>query len=97
MAFVEGLCVAAEQPLQPARQLGLRCVKDEVVVGRHQAERVNSPAVALEAEEDLREKRAAIRIVAEDRAAVDAARHDVEVPVGQRRSKDARHHVGCTC
>jgi len=70
VTLVEGLCVAAERPLQPARQLGLRGVKDEVVVGRHQAERVNSPAVALDAEEDLREKRAAISVVAEHRAPV---------------------------
>lgn len=88
---VESLCVPAEEPLQPTRELGLGRVENEVVVRRQQAERLQRPAVMLRAEEDLSEKRAPIVVITKDRAAVDAARHDVEVAVGERRSQDSGH------
>ena len=91
VAAVETLCVPAEEPLQSTRELGLGRVENEVVVRRQEAERVQRPAIVLRAEENLSEKRAAIVVIAEDRAAVDAARHDVEVAVRERRSQDARH------
>jgi len=56
VALVEGLGVEAQQPLETAGELGLRAVEDEVVVRRHQAERVHRPAIALGAEEDVCEK-----------------------------------------
>jgi hypothetical protein len=73
VTMVERLRVAAEQTLQPAGELGLGAVDDEVVVRGHQAQRVDRPAVALGEAEDQPEKPAAIVVVAEDRAAVYAA------------------------
>jgi hypothetical protein len=73
VTMVERLRVAAEHALQPAGELGLGAVDDEVVVRGHQAQRVHRPAVALGAAEDQPEKPAEIVVVAEDRAAVHAA------------------------
>jgi hypothetical protein len=81
VALVEGLAVVAQEPLEAARELGLRAVEHEVVMRRHQAERVQCPAVALGAETKSPEEGASVVVVAEDRAPVDAARGDVEIAV----------------
>jgi hypothetical protein len=91
VALVERLRVAALETLDAARQLRLSAVEDEVVVRRHQAERVHRPAEALGAGADVREEEAPVVVVAEDRAAVHAARHHVEVPVRKRGSRHPRH------
>jgi hypothetical protein len=91
VALVEGLRVAALEALDAAGQLGLGAVEDEVVVRRHQAERVHRPAEAFRAGADVCEEEAPVVVVAEDRAAVHAARHHVEVPVRKRGSRHARH------
>jgi hypothetical protein len=49
VALVERLRVAALETLEAARELGLGAVQDEVVVRRHEAERVQRPAVSLDA------------------------------------------------
>ena len=91
VALVERLPVAALEALDAARELGLRAVEDEVVVRRHQAERVHRPAEALDAGADVGEEEAPVVVVAEDRAAVHSARHHVEVPVRKRGSQHPRH------
>jgi hypothetical protein len=91
VALVERLRVAPLEALDAARELGLGAVEDEVVVRRHQAERVHRPAVALGAAVDVGEEEAPVVVVPEDRAAVDAACHHVEVPVRQRSSRHPRH------
>jgi hypothetical protein len=83
MSVVERLRVPAFQQLEAAGQLGLRGVEDEVEVCRHEAERVHRPPVPLDAPRYELEEVTTILVVAEDRAAVDATREDVEVPVGQ--------------
>jgi hypothetical protein len=91
VALVELLRVATEQPLQAARELWLGAVEDEVVVRRHQTERVDGPAEAFDAGPQEDEEPAPVVVVAEDRAAVDAAGRDVEVAVGKRGARHARH------
>jgi hypothetical protein len=73
MALVELLRVAAVQPLQPARELEPGGVEHEVVVGRHQAQRVDRPVEALDAAPEVREKPTPVGVVEKDVAPVDAA------------------------
>jgi hypothetical protein len=91
VALVERLRVAALEALDAARQLGLGAVEDQVVVRRHQAERMHRPAEALGAGADVCEEEPPVVVVAEDRAPVHAARHHVEVPVRKRGSRHPRH------
>jgi hypothetical protein len=91
VALVELLGVAAEEPLQTARELRLGAVEDQVIVRRHETERVQLPAEALDAGLQEDEEPAPVVVVAEDRAAVDAARHDVEVAVRKRGPRHASH------
>jgi hypothetical protein len=91
VAVVEALRVVAEQALKAARELGLCAVEDEVVVRGQQAERMQRPAVAIEALPQSHQEESSVVVVAEDRAAVHATRHHVEVPVRERRAKYARH------
>jgi hypothetical protein len=90
---VEPLRVASVQALQPAGQVRLGRVQDQVVVRRHEAQRMHRPPVTVRAELDEPQKRAPVVVVPEDRAAVDATREDVEVPIRQRCAKHARHAV----
>jgi hypothetical protein len=90
---VERLRVPALQALEPARELRPGGVEDEVVVRRHETERVNRPPVVLGARQDVGEERASIVVIPEDRASVDATRGDVEVAVRKARSQNARHAV----
>jgi hypothetical protein len=86
MLLVEPLRVASVQTLEPAGQVRLRALEDDVVVRRHQAERVHRPPVALDAELQKPEERAPVVVVAEDRDSVDPPREDVEEAVGERRA-----------
>jgi hypothetical protein len=89
--LVERLRVAALEALDAAREVGPGAAEDEVVVRRHQAEGVERPAVALRAGVDVGQERAPVVVVAEDRAAVHAPGHHVEVAVRKRGSRHARH------
>lgn len=91
MSLVEGLRVAAVQALEPARELRLGRVEDDVVVRRHEAERVDCPPETLCARAQEREEVPAVGVVDEDPAPVDAAREHVEVAVGKARAGNARH------
>jgi hypothetical protein len=93
VAFVELLCVAAVQEAESPRERVPRGVEDEVVVGGHEAEGVDRPVEPLDASPEMREELAAVGVVSEDRAAVDAARDRVEVPVGEQHAWQARHDV----
>jgi hypothetical protein len=68
-------------------------VQDEVVVRGHEAEGVDRPVEALDAAPEVREELAAVGVVAEHGAAVDAARDYVEVPVGEQHAGQASHDV----
>jgi hypothetical protein len=72
MTLVEPLCVAAVEALNPARELDPRRVKNEVVVRRHEAQRVDDPPVALCAGTEVRKEDASVYVISEDRAPVDA-------------------------
>jgi hypothetical protein len=91
VALVERLRVAALEPLNAPRELGLGAVQDDVVVRRHEAERVQRPAVSLGARPHVGQERAPVVVVPENRAAVHAATGDVEVAVRKRGSENARH------
>jgi len=73
VALVERLRVTALQTLDATRELRPGAVEDEVVVRRHEGEGVERPAVALGARPQVGQERAAVGVVAEDRAAVHAA------------------------
>jgi hypothetical protein len=88
---VELLGVAAVQELHPAREGVAAGVEDEVVVRRHQAERVHLPPEAIDAAAEVRQEVAAVGRVEEDVAAGGSARVDVEVAVGERRAENAGH------
>lgn len=91
VALVERLRIAALQALETTRELHPRAVEDEMVVRRHEAKRVERPVIPLGARPHVGQERAPVVVVAEDRAAVHAACHDVEVAVRKRGSQDARH------
>jgi hypothetical protein len=91
VALVEVPRITPEESLEAAGELRLRALEHEVEVRRHQAERVDRPAVELGAGQKLSKEEAPIVVVAKDGAAVDSARRDVEVPIGQRGSQHARH------
>jgi hypothetical protein len=91
VALVEGGCVLAVEEFHAGGELGDGCFDDQVVVIVHQAEGVHGPAVDADAEGEQGEKGEPVDVVAEDRAAVDAAGGDVEEAVRERRAKDARH------
>jgi hypothetical protein len=93
MALVELLRVAAVQPLEPARELVSRGVEHEVVVRRHEAERVHRPAEPLDAPAKVSEELPAVGVVAKDVAAAGTPRDDVEVPVRERRAENPGHDV----
>jgi hypothetical protein len=91
VAGVEPLRVHAVQALHPERQLRDGRLDDEVVVVRHQAERVEPPAEPLGALGEQAEEGDPVEVVAEDRGLVDAVGRDVEDPVGELHTQDARH------
>jgi len=89
--LVEQLREATVQPLDSVRELDSRGVEHQVVVGRHQAERVDGPVVALDADSYVRQEHAFVGVVSNDRAAIDAARDHMEVTVWKCGSEHPRH------
>jgi hypothetical protein len=84
------------RPVQQVHPAGHRLdgrLEDEVVMGRHQAVRVDVPAEALDAVPHERKEAPAVKPVAEDGSVVDAEGRDVEDTVGQDRPKEARHRA----
>src|SRR4051795_12942134 len=79
--LVEGLCVYPVEPLHPGGKVCACRFEHRVVVRRHQAERVQFPAVAPRCADKQREEQTAILVVAKDRGLRDAACVDVEVAV----------------
>jgi hypothetical protein len=77
VAAVEGLRVDAVQPLEAVREAPELRLHDEVVVVRHQAERVDSPPVTADDVSQEAEEEPALVVVEIDRAARDASRRDV--------------------
>jgi hypothetical protein len=85
------LCVDAVEALEPVGELLAQRLDHEVVVVRHQAERVDEPLVP---DDDIRqepEKEAAVGVVEEDRGSRHAAGTDVIDAVGEEVSGQARH------
>jgi co-chaperonin GroES (HSP10) len=91
VALVEGGGVDAVEPLHPRRKARARASEDEVIVRRHQAQRVKFPAVIVCARDEEAEERAAVGCVSEQRGVGDGVCVDMEVAVGERAAKDARH------
>src|SRR5947208_558463 len=89
--LVEPECVDAVQPLHRSPKLRNRRLDDEVVMRRHQAERVNGQTEAVDALRQQLEEAQTVRLVAVDVAAVDAARRDVEDAVRQRMPQLSSH------
>jgi hypothetical protein len=83
VAEVEALRIDAVQPVESRGEILAERREHEVVVIRHQAEGLGSPDVALHGVAQELEKAAAVPVVAEDRAAVDAPGRNVEVAVRQ--------------
>ena len=91
VSLVELLRVASVEELHATGERGACCAEDEVVVRRHQAERVHRPVEALDAAAEVRQEVQAVGVVEVDVAGSDAAPVDVEVAVRERGSKDAGH------
>jgi hypothetical protein len=89
--LVEAESMDAVQALHPEPQLRDGRVDDEVVVRRHQAERVDGPVEAGDALSEQTEEGQAVGVVAVDRATIDAARRHVEDAVRQRAAQPSRH------
>ena len=83
MALVELLRISAVQALHAAGECVASGVEDEVIVRRHQAERLHRPVEAFDGTAEMAEELTAILVVAVDVAAACAAGEHVEVPVGQ--------------
>jgi hypothetical protein len=83
--------VVAVQPLHRLRELLRGAVHDEVVVGGHQAPGFEAQAEAPDRGAELEQEQAAVEVVPEERRFADAARGDVEVPVGQTRAQHSSH------
>ncbi len=81
VSLIEQLRVAAVQSLDSRREPDARGMENEVIVRRHQAERLDDPVVTLDADADMCEEHPPVCIVPDDGAAVDPARHHMEVPV----------------
>ncbi|CAN5663086.1 hypothetical protein BH18ACT13_BH18ACT13_06990 [soil metagenome] len=79
--LVEQLRETTIQPLDSVRELDSRGVEHEVVVGRHQAERMDGPVVTLHADAQVCEEHPPVRVVSNDGAAINPARDDMEVAV----------------
>ena len=76
--LVEGLGVAAVQVAQPDGEQVLVRLQDQVVMVRHQAERVAVPVRAPRHSREQHEEEAAVVVVAGDRDAVHATSRHVE-------------------
>jgi hypothetical protein len=83
MPSVEGLRVVPVEALEAGRELLHGRLDDEVVVVRHQAERMELPVVPPDDHAEEPEEEVAVVVVAIDRDPPGAARGDVEVAVGE--------------
>ena len=84
MSLVEALRVDAVQPLHPAGEVGAARFEHEVEVRGHQADRVDLPVVAGDAEFEECEEEAAVFVITEERDTAGATGDDVEETVGER-------------
>jgi co-chaperonin GroES (HSP10) len=91
MPSVEALRVATVQALESGGKLRDRRLHDEVVVVRHQAERVEAPVVLVDDDPEEAEEEPAVVVVAVDRHLPSPARCDVEVAVGEDVAWQPRH------
>jgi hypothetical protein len=91
VASVEGLGVVAVQALEAGRELLDGRLDDEVVVVRHQAERVELPIVLPDDEAEEPEEEAAVVVVPVDRDPPGAACGHVEVAVREHVPGESRH------
>jgi hypothetical protein len=82
VALVEPESVDPVQSLHSGPQSVDRGLEDQMVVRRHQAERVDDPVEAIDAIGEERKEVQAVRVVAKDGATVDAARRDVKDTIG---------------
>jgi hypothetical protein len=85
VAFVEAESMDAVQALHAAPQLWDRRFDDQVVMGRHQAVRVDDPVEAGHAVREEAKEGDAVQVVAVDVAAVDTERRDVKNTVRELR------------
>jgi hypothetical protein len=91
VASVESLRVAAVELLEARGKLGDGRFDDEVVVVRHQAERVQAPVVLADDEAEQAEEGAAIVIVPVDRDPPGTPGSDVERAVREDVSRQSSH------
>jgi hypothetical protein len=89
--FVEELRVAAVEAVHAGGELGRGRLDDEVVVGAHQAVGLDAPVELARADRQQVEEVDPVDVVAEDRRVLDPVRRDVEVPVREAASEEARH------
>ena len=88
---VEALRVAAVQALETCGELGHCRLEDEVVVVRHQAERVEGPIMLPHDRAEQSQEDAAIVVVSVNRDLPGSPCSHVEVAVGEDVSRQARH------
>jgi len=91
VACVEPLGVPAVQLLEPGRELRDGRLYDEVVVVRHQAERVQAPVVLADDEAEESQEDPAVVVVPVDGDPSGTARGDVEPAVGEDVSRQPCH------
>jgi hypothetical protein len=93
-AFVASVEHQRVDPVEPMHPSGHRVdgrLEHEVIVGRHQAVRVELPLEAVDAVPEKRQEARPVEPVAEHRPVVDAERRDVEDAVRQVGAKHSRH------
>ena len=85
------LRVDAVQVVQATRELELRRIDDQVVVGTHEAVAVDSPAMAADGHREQAQEADAVSVVSEDEFPVYRAGRHVKETVGKSRAQNARH------
>src|SRR5439155_26102129 len=90
---VESLGVVTVEDLHAVGEIHLCRVEYEVIVVRHQAERLTRPLVVLDHEYEEAEEVSPIVVVAVDRHLCDPASRNVKEPVREDRSRNSRHHA----
>jgi hypothetical protein len=90
---IEAQGVRAVQVLHPGRQALSRRLDDEVVVRTHQAEGVAVPGVAIDNQREQREEVPSVVVVQVDEPPEDRSGGDVEDPVRQVATANARHEA----
>jgi hypothetical protein len=90
---VEALCVPPVEQLQSFREVFARCVEDEVVVVRHQAEGVTCPLVLFAGMAQQPEEDSAVIVVPIDRHLCHASGGDVKDSIRPDVARDASHSL----